>query len=538
MSDVAADPAPRTTDRPADGTVRGAERPTVDPAHLARLAALVATDGLADREVVSPLDGRVFGRIPVCSTQDVEAAAARVRIAQREWAARPLRERAAIVSRFGALVMAEQDALMDIAVLEAGKARRDAFEELADIALAARWFAGAAPRVLGPRRVAGALPLVTRTTVHRRPKGVVGVISPWNYPLTLASSDALPALLAGNGILHKPDSETPFCALALLDLMYRAGVPRDLVQVVTGAGSALGPTIVGAVDALMFTGSTATGRVLAEQCARRLITFSAELGGKNAMVVLPGADLDRTVEGAVHACFANAGQLCISMERLYVTDAIYDAFVPAFVERVQRMRVGTGWDAEMGSLTAPSQLARVAEHVADAVAKGATVLTGGHPLPEVGPLAYAPTVLAGVTEGMTLCRDETFGPVVSVYRVADADEAVVRADDSAYGLNASIWGPVRTARRLARRLHVGTVNINEGYTSAWASHAAPMGGTRDSGQGRRHGHEGLLTWTESQTVAVQHLVPAGYLPGVGAERYARFLTAYLGLVRRLPVVRR
>jgi succinate-semialdehyde dehydrogenase/glutarate-semialdehyde dehydrogenase len=531
VSDVAADPALRTTDRPDPG------RSPLDEGEAARLAALVATDRPAEREVVDPMDGSLVGRVPVCRAEDVVAAAARVRVAQRAWAARSVRERAAVVNRFGALVMAEQDRLLDIAAAEAGKARRDSFEELADIALAARWFAKAAPSVLRPRRVAGALPLVTRTTVHRRPKGVVGVISPWNYPLTLAASDALPALVAGNGILLKPDSETPFCALALVDLMYRAGFPRDLVQVVTGPGAELGPSIVDSVDALMFTGSTATGRLLAEQCARRLITFSAELGGKNAMVVLPGADLDRTVEGAVHACFANAGELCISMERLYVADAIYDAFVPAFVERVSRVRVGTGWDDEMGSLTAPSQLVRVSAHVDDAVAKGATVLTGGHPLPDVGPLAYAPTVLADVTEDMTLCREETFGPVVSVYRVADADEAAARADDSAYGLNASIWGPVRVARRLVPRLHVGTVNVNEGYTSAWASHAAPMGGMRDSGSGRRHGREGLLTWTEPQTVAVQHLVPAGYLPGMSAKRYAAVLTAYTAVLRRLPTRR-
>lgn len=546
MSDVAADLAPRTdgsSDAGRPGTGQGgpgpapATRPTLDGAELARLAALVATERPAEREVVSPVDGTVVGRVPVCTTDDVAAAAARVRIAQRAWAARPVRDRAAVVLRFAALVMAEQDRLMDLAVAEAGKARRDAFEELADIALSARWFAKAAPGLLRPRRAAGAFPVVTATTVHRRPKGVVGVISPWNYPLTLAVSDAVPALLAGNGILLKPDSQTPFCALALVELMYRAGAPRDLVQLVAGPGAELGPSIVDGVDALMFTGSTATGRVLAEQCARRLISLSAELGGKNAMLVLPGADLDRTVEGAVHACFANAGQLCISMERLYVADAVYDAFVPAFVERVSRMRVGTGWDAEMGSLTARSQLARVTEHVDDAVAKGATVLAGGHPMPQVGPLAYAPTVLTDVTEDMTLCRQETFGPVVSVYRVADADDAAARADDTAYGLNASVWGPVRQARRLAERLHVGTVNVNEGYTSAWASHAAPMGGMRDSGLGRRHGREGLLTWTEPQTVAVQRVVPAGYLGGVSAKRYAGWVTAYAGALRRLPARR-
>ncbi|MDO8106247.1 succinic semialdehyde dehydrogenase [Isoptericola sp. b441] len=506
-----------------------------DPLDTVRLASLVATARTPERAVVSPVDGTVVGEVPVCTPEDVVAAGTRAVSAQRAWAARPVRERAAVVRRFAALVLDEQTWLMDLATAESGKTRRDAFEEVADIALAARWFAGAAPRVLRRRRVAGAFPVATRTTVHRRPKGLVGVISPWNYPLTLAVSDAIPALLAGNGIVLKPDSQTPFCALALLDLLRRAGLPADLMQVVTGPGAELGGAIVDTVDALMFTGSTATGRVLAEQCGRRLISFSGELGGKNAMLVLPGAELERAVEGAVRACFANTGQLCVSMERLYVADAIYDTFVPAFVERVAALRHGTGWDGEVGTLTTAGQLDRVAEHVREAVAKGATVLTGGVPRPGHGELGYAPTVLTGVTDDMALAREETFGPVVSVYRVGDTEEAVSRADDSPYGLNASIWGPAAVARRAASRLHVGTVNVNEGYTAAWASHAAPMGGTRDSGLGRRHGREGLLAWTEPQTVAEQRLVPAGYLPGVPPERYARWITAFARLLHRVPV---
>ena len=267
---------------------------------------MVATDRPPTRQVTSPVDGCVVGLVPACTPDDVTAAVARARAAQPAWAARSARARAAVIRRLGALVLDEQDRLMDLAGAEAGKTRKDAFEEVADIALAARWFAGAAPHVLRTRRVVGALPGLTRTTVRRRPKGVVGVISPWNYPLTLAVSDAIPALLAGNAVLLKPDSQTPFCALATLDLLRRAGLPQDLFQVVTGPGAELGPAIVDAVDALMFTGSTATGRLLAEQCGRRLITFSAELGGKNAMLVLPGADLERTVEGAVRACFSSS----------------------------------------------------------------------------------------------------------------------------------------------------------------------------------------------------------------------------------------
>ncbi|MCV2392927.1 succinic semialdehyde dehydrogenase [Actinotalea sp. M2MS4P-6] len=522
MSDVA---------QRAEGVVPADEAARID---TTRLAALVASDRPATRPVISPVDGGVVGEVPVCTAEDVAAAVARAREAQRAWADTSVRARAAVIRRFGVLVLEDQDRLMDLATAEAGKARKDAFEEVGDIALAARWFGHVAHRVLRPRRVAGYMPVATHTTVRRRPKGVIGVISPWNYPLTLAVSDLMPALLAGNGVVLKPDSQTPFCALALVELLYRAGVPRDLVRVVTGPGTELGPAIVDEVDGLMFTGSTETGRVLAQQCGRRLITFSAELGGKNAMLVLPGADPERTAEGAVRACFSSSGQVCVGIERIFVADAVHDAFVEAFVARVSAIRVGTGWDADMGPLASAKQLERVTGHVRDAVEQGATVLTGGRARPDLGPHAHEPTVLVGVTSSMRVAREETFGPVVSVHRFGHHDEALDAAHDTPYGLNASIWGPVGLARRLAARLHVGTVNVNDGYAATWASHAAPMGGTRDSGMGRRHGRESLLTWTEPQTVAVQRFLPSTYLPGLTAERYARVMTAAIRLWRRVP----
>ncbi len=289
----------------------------------------------------------------------------------------------------------------------------------------------------------------------------------------------------------------------------------------------------------MFTGSTATGRIVAEQCARRLIGFSAELGGKNPMIVLADADLDKTVEGAVRACFSNSGQLCISVERMYVEDAVYDRFVPAFVERVRNIRLAAGltWEAEMGSLVSRDQLDVVTRHVDDAVAQGARVLAGGKPRPDLGPLFYEPTVLEGVTDGMELARDETFGPVVAVARVKDADEAVERANDTDYGLNASIWTTAKRGAELATRIQAGTVNVNEGYAAAWASHDAPMGGMKDSGVGRRHGREGILKYTESQTVAVQRGMPLGPVPGQPLEKYATLMTAGLKLLKRAPFLK-
>jgi succinate-semialdehyde dehydrogenase/glutarate-semialdehyde dehydrogenase len=508
-----------------------------DPAALT--ARICTTGDRPTRKSTAPFDGSVIGEVPVCTAADVVEAVRRARAAQASWAERPLEERAAVLLRYHDVVLDRQAELLDLVQLETGKARISAYEEAADVAVTARYYGNAGPAMLRPHRRRGAFPVLTRTVEHRRPKGVVGVISPWNYPLTLAVSDALPALLAGNAVVLKPDSQTPFTALAAVDLLVEAGVPRELFQVVTGPGPDIGPPLIEHVDFLMFTGSTATGRVVAEQCGRRLIGFSAELGGKNPMLVLAGADMRRTVDGAMWACFSNTGQLCISIERLYVEDAVYDRFVSAFVERVRRMRLapGIGWHADMGSLVSEQQLETVRAHVDDAVAKGARVLTGGKARPDLGPLFFEPTILDGVRDDMTLAREETFGPVVAVQRVADAEEAVRRANDSAYGLNASVWSSPGRGAEVATRLRAGTVNVNDGYAATWGSHDAPMGGMGDSGLGRRHGREGLLKYTEAQTVAVQRLLPIGPWRQVSLHTYSRVLNTLLRVMRRLPLVK-
>ncbi len=484
----------------------------------------------------APYTGAEIARLPQCGVPDVEAAFVQARAAQREWASWPVRRRARVFLRMHDLLLARQGEIMDLIQAENGKSRRDAFLEVADIANTARYYARTAPGLLRARRRTGLLPGLTAARELHHPKGVVTVISPWNYPLALAAGDTIPALIAGNAVVQKPDNQTALTALWILALAREAGLPPDAWQIVLGRGSTIGDTLIEHADYLMFTGSTASGKRVAAQAAARLIGSSMELGGKNAMLVLDDADLDRTVEGAVRACFSSSGQLCISIERMYVQDAIYDAFVARFVAAVQNMKLGAGYDYDwdMGSLTTPTQLDAVTAHVEDAVRNGASVLAGGKARPDIGPLFYEPTVLTEVTTAARCFGEETFGPVVSIYRFTDVEDAIARANDSAYGLNASVWSKsLRRGHEVAARLHAGTVNINEAYAAAWGSVDAPMGGVGESGLGRRHGSEGLLKYTEPQTLARQRLMNLAPPGRVGYDRFARVMTVSLALLRRI-----
>ncbi len=505
------------------------------------LAARVTTAAPRDKLAIEqPFTGAPLGSVPKCTPDDVALAFERARAAQRGWARSSFAERRTILLRAHDLILERQEEILDLVQIESGKARRHAFEEILDVALVTRYYGNAAEDHLKTRRRRGALPLLTQTWEHHHPVGVVGIIAPWNYPLALSVSDAVPALAAGNAVVLKPDSQTPFTAIWGIRLLEEAGLPEGLVQIVTGSGSELGPVINDNANYMMFTGSTATGRTVAERAGRNLIGASMELGGKNALIVLDDASLRRAVEGAERAIFSNAGQLCISIERLFVHEKLADKFTEQLVARVKKMKLGTSlsYGDDMGSLISGSQLETVTGHVEDAVAKGATVLAGGRARPEIGPYFYEPTILGNVADGMSLFRDETFGPVVSVSRFSDVEEVIARANDSDYGLNFSVWTKnVKRGREIARRLQAGTVNVNEAYAATWGSIDAPMGGMKASGLGRRHGREGILKYTESQTVSVQRLLPIAPPPMVGQAVWGKAMTLGLKVLRRIPGIR-
>lgn len=532
---MATDHATRPTTSPSAAALPA----SITPALLTRLTAQVSAAPDAARVTTSaPYTGVPLADLPVSTPDEVEAAFARARIAQKAWAAKPLSERRRILLRYHDLVLARQDEALDLMQAENGKTRRDAFLEVVDIGIVSRYYARNAAKHLSPRRRRGAIPLLTHTTELRHPKGVVTVISPWNYPLSMAAGDTVAALMAGNAVVQKPDTQTALTALWSMDLMYEAGLPRDVWQMVIGRGSSIGDPLMDNADYMMFTGSTASGREIAAKAGRRLIGASLELGGKNPMLVLADADIEKAAEGAVAACFPSAGQLCVSVERLYVAESIRDAFTAAFTARAKRLRIGAAYDysVDVGSLTTAAQLRTVTEHVDDAVAKGATVLAGGTARPDLGPLFYEPTVLTDVTPDMTLHGHETFGPVVSIYPYRDEDEAVALANATSYGLNASVWSrDGARGRAVAARVHAGTVNVNEAFAAAWGSVDAPMGGMGDSGLGRRHGADGILKYTEPQTIAHQRV--QGFTPParISPETWAALLTGALEVLKAAKV---
>ncbi len=458
--------------------------------------------------VENPGTGEIAGTVPDLGADAVAEMARRGRIAQPAWEAYGFDGRARVLARAQKWVIDNAEQLIATIVSETGKTYEDA--SLAEISYAANAFgfwAKHAPEYLADERVKTSQVLVKgkKILLRYRPLGLIGVIGPWNYPLTNSVGDCIPALAAGNSVILKPSEVTPLTSLLMAEGLRECGLPEEVFQIATGRGDT-GAALIEHVDMVMFTGSTATGRKVAQAAARRLIPASLELGGKDPMIVLADADLERAANFATYYSMQNAGQTCISIERAYVEAPVYDEFVAKVSEKVRALRVGESQgpgSVEVGAITFPPQLQKIESHVADAVDKGARVLVGGHAVQSgAGGRFYEPTVLVDVDHTMTCMTEETFGPTLPIMRVADAEEAIRLANDSPYGLGASVFSR-DTARgeAIARRLEVGAANVNDAMIN-YTVLELPMGGAKASGLGSRHGAGGIRKYCTQQAIVV------------------------------------
>lgn len=455
---------------------------------------------------VNPATGQTIDGVDIADADDVQDAVEAARSAQKAWGARTPDERLAVLEVFSDLLMGQRESVASLITQEAGKPLAEA--RVADILPTLEMVAylgrhGEA--VLSGERFRLANPLLMDRTseIHREPLGVVGIISPWNYPFSIPATQLLSALYAGNGVVLKPSEKTPLIGQRLVELLWEAGVPPDLVRLVQGPGQPTGQALVQAdIDLLVFTGSVTTGKTVATELADRLIPHILELGGKDPMLVLEDANIELAARGAVWGAFTNAGQTCSAVERVYVHETIAEAFIEHVVEETQAVRVGLGdqADVDMGPLIDDAQLARVEAHVEDATAKGAQVLTGGQRLKELGDRFYAPTVLTGVDHGMDVMVEETFGPLLPIMPISDDRQAVELANATAYGLTASVWTPdTRRAETIAHELEAGTVTIND-CVYTYAACETPWGGIKASGLGHTHGRAGLEAMTRAKHI--------------------------------------
>ncbi|MBB3042152.1 succinic semialdehyde dehydrogenase [Nocardioides soli] len=505
---------------------------------LQGLVARVPSSSGASWKLTEVYTGELLVELPQSTPADIERAFAAARSAQRVWAAWPLRKRLAVFKRAHALFLDRAHTTTDLIQAESGKNRRMAIEETCDPVMVMSHYLKRAPHLLKPVRRGGPIPVLSTSTEIRQPKGVIGIIAPWNFPFATGISDSIPALMAGNAIVLKPDNKTALSPLYGIQLLEQAGLPKGLFQVVCGEGPDVGPTLIDNANYVMFTGSTATGRVIGERAGRNLIDCCLELGGKNPMIVLEDAKLDEVVQGAIFGAFGNTGQICMHIERMYLPEPRYAEFRDAFVAATRRLVLGAAYDfgPDIGSLVSPDHMERVRSHVDDAVAKGATVLTGGRPRPDLGPAFFEPTILEGVTQDMLAGVTETFGPVVALHRYRTVDEAVALANDTDYGLNASVWGgDLAAACQVGRRIQSGNVNVNDILATAYAAKGTPSGGVKQSGVGARHGDQGLLKYTDVQNLAVLKKQVLGARPGQDYDEYVKGMLGGLRMMRKTGI---
>jgi acyl-CoA reductase-like NAD-dependent aldehyde dehydrogenase len=452
-------------------------------------------------QVEAPRNRSLLGEVPVDGPEEVAAAVARVREVQRGWASLEPADRARRLRALIREIALRREEIARRIVAETGKPQVEALAEVAVVLGLGRHYLQRAPRVLGRRRASPGWMVWKRVWTEREPWGVVGVISPWNYPFILTAEPTLTALFGGNGVVLKPSEHAPFTAALLEELVEGAGLPRDLVRVVQGRGETGRALIHAGIDKLHFTGGAETGRRILFEAAPLLLPVSLELGSKDPAIVLEDADQERAARGVVFGGFFNAGQTCISTERVYVVDAIHDEFLRKLLREVQALRVGAGGDVDVGPITTPEQLGVVEEHLEDALARGARVACGGERL-DPGSNLFQPTILTDVPDDALVLTEETFGPLLPVVRVRNEEEAILRANELPVGLFASVWtGDRARGEAVARRLRAGGVSVND-TLSHWGIPSLPLGGVGESGYSRVRGDEGLREFTRVRAFLV------------------------------------
>lgn len=484
---------------------------------------------------LNPATGEVLQELPIPTTEELQQAVQNARKAFVDWRAYSFERRAEIIERALDILLDRRAEIIQAMVLETGKSRTDASAEIILLSETVHYYTRNGASLLADQTVQTRVFKNKRVVQQFSPRGLVVNISPWNYPLDLAWSPMIPALLAGNVVINKPSEVTPLISIKFCEILHEAGLPKHAAQVLVGYGD-IGAFLCKEADYVAFTGSVATGKKVAATCAENLTPYTLELGGKDAAIVLEDADLERAANGIVYGAFFNSGQTCISIERVYAVEEIYDELVDRVVRLTRTLRQGidTGYNVDLGSMIHPPQLDIVHSHVEDALAKGATLRIGGRKNPDFPHgFFYEPTVLVDVDHSMDVMTEETFGPVLPIMKVRDAEEALQKTNASIYGLAGSVWTRDKErGRAIARRMESGNVSINDCFYH-YVIPEASFGGVKDSGVGRRKGPGELYKYCHEKTV-LENLInlkkdPAWYpySPGISES----LLTAFTSLHR-------